>query len=351
MINVNDFKTGVTISYDGNIYQVLEFQHVKPGKGAAIVKAKLKNLRTGSIAEQTFNAGIKIPTAHISKQQMQYLYASGSTYSFMNMETYEQIELEESQIKDQVKFLKEGLNVYITFFEGEMLGIDLPEKIDYKITSTEPAIKGNTATNATKDAIVETGLLVKVPLFIDEGEEIIVSTKDGKYVSRKQLGDFMIIDLTKLVIGNIDSVSIDDDVIIDNSYFADTSIHDLVGVRFYGDVRRIGDEYQLKGIVSGVMVLSDDITLEDVDYSFEVNIEEDFADGDENFKIVQNRLDITDFLWQNILVEVPSKIKKQGNEDLKLEGDGWRLVTEDELVSSNDSPFSELSKMFDSGKE
>ena len=185
MINVNDFKTGVTIEYDGNIYQVLDFQHVKPGKGAAIVKAKLKNLRTGSIAEQTFNAGIKIPTAHINKQQMQYLYASGDTYSFMNMETYEQIELKESQIKDQVKFLKEGLNVYITFYEGEMLGIDLPEKIDYKITSTEPAIKGNTATSATKDAIVETGLLVKVPLFIDEGEEIIVSTKDGKYVSRK----------------------------------------------------------------------------------------------------------------------------------------------------------------------
>ena len=185
MINVNDFKTGVTISYDGNIYQVLEFQHVKPGKGAAIVKAKLKNLRTGAIAEQTFNAGIKIPTAHINKQQMQYLYCSGTSYSFMNMETYEQLEIEESQIKDQVKFLKEGLNVYITTYEGEMLGIDLPEKIDYVITSTEPAIKGNTATNATKDAIVETGLLVKVPLFIDEGEEIIVSTKDGKYVSRK----------------------------------------------------------------------------------------------------------------------------------------------------------------------
>lgn len=162
----------------------------------------------------------------------------------------------------------------------------------------------------------------------------------------------MIIDLTRLVIGNVDYVSIDDDVIIDNSYFVDTPIHDLVGVRFYGDVRRIGDEYQLKGIVSGIMVLSDDITLEDVDYSFEVNIEEDFADGDENFKIVQNKLDITDFLWQNILVEVPSKIKKLGNEDLKLEGDGWRLITEDELEeSSNNSPFNELSKMFDSGKE
>lgn len=185
MINVNDFKTGVTISYDGNIFQVLDFQHVKPGKGAAIVKAKLKNLRTGAIAEQTFNAGIKIPTAHINKQQMQYLYSTGSTYSFMNMETYEQVELDESQIENEVKFLKEGVQVYITFFESEMLGIELPEKVDYKITSTEPAIKGNTATNATKDAIIETGLLVRVPLFIDEGEEIIVSTRDGKYVSRK----------------------------------------------------------------------------------------------------------------------------------------------------------------------
>jgi len=185
MVNVNDFKTGMTIKHEGNIHIVLDFQHVKPGKGAAIVKAKLKNLRTGAIAEQTFNAGIKIPTAHISKQQMQFLYANGGTYSFMNMETYEQVELDESQIADQVKFLKEGLEVYITFFESEMLGIELPEKIDYVITSTEPAIKGNTATNATKDATVETGLLVRVPLFIDEGEEIIVSTKDGKYVSRK----------------------------------------------------------------------------------------------------------------------------------------------------------------------
>ena len=185
MINVNDFKTGVTITYEGNIYQVLEFQHVKPGKGAAIVKAKLKNLRTGSIAEYSFNAGIKIPTAHINKQKMQYLYSTGSTYSFMNMETYEQVEIDESQIENEKKFLKEGLEVLISFYENEMLGIELPEKIDYKITSTEPAIKGNTATNATKDAIIETGLLVRVPLFIDEGEEIIVSTKDGKYVSRK----------------------------------------------------------------------------------------------------------------------------------------------------------------------
>ncbi len=185
MINVNDFKNGVTIEYEGNIYQVLEFQHVKPGKGAAIVKAKLRNLRTGSIAEYTFNSGIKIPTAHVEKQKMQYLYSTGDIYSFMNMDTYEQIELNKSQIENEVKYLKEGLEVILIFYKNEMLGIELPEKVDYKITNTEPAIKGNTATNATKDAIIETGLLVKVPLFIDEGEEIIVSTKDGKYVSRK----------------------------------------------------------------------------------------------------------------------------------------------------------------------
>ena len=185
MINVNDFKTGQTINYDGNLYQVLEFNHVKPGKGAAIVKAKLKNLRTGSIAEYTFNAGIKIPTAHVEKVKMQYLYETGGAYTFMNMNTYEQVELQASQIENEAKYLKEGLEVLIFFYEGEMLGIELPEKIDYRIVATEPAIKGNTATNATKDATIETGLLVRVPLFIEQDEEIIVSTKDGKYVSRK----------------------------------------------------------------------------------------------------------------------------------------------------------------------
>ncbi len=185
MINVNDFKTGVTITYEGNLYQVLEFQHVKPGKGAAIVKTKLKNLRTGSIVEQTFNSGIKVETARVEKMKMQFLYATGDTYSFMNMETYEQVELDKSQMVNEVKFLKEGLEVLIYFYENEMLGIELPEKIDYVITHTEPAIKGNTATNATKDATLETGMTVRVPLFIEQGEEIIVSTKDGKYVSRK----------------------------------------------------------------------------------------------------------------------------------------------------------------------
>ncbi len=185
MINTNDFKTGLTITYEGNLYQVLEFQHVKPGKGAAIVKTKLKNLRTGSIVEQTFNSGIKVPTAHVDKIKMQYLYNDGNMYSFMNMNTYEQIEIDRSQISNEVKFLKEGLEVILYFYENEMLGIELPEKIDFKIIQTEPAVKGNTATNATKDAIIETGYLVKVPLFIEQDEEIIVSTKDGKYVSRK----------------------------------------------------------------------------------------------------------------------------------------------------------------------
>ena len=185
MINTNDFKTGLTITYEGNLYQVLEFQHVKPGKGAAIVKTKLKNLRTCSIVEQTFNSGIKVPTAHVDKIKMRYLYNDGNMYSFMNMNTYEQVEIDKSQISNEVKFLKEGLEVILYFYENEMLGIELPEKIDFKIIQTEPAVKGNTATNATKDAIIETGYLVKVPLFIEQDEEIIVSTKDGKYVSRK----------------------------------------------------------------------------------------------------------------------------------------------------------------------
>ena len=185
MINVNDFKTGMTISYEGNLYQVLDFQHVKPGKGAAIVKAKLKNLRTGSIAEQTFNAGSKVPTARVDKTKMQFLYADGDNYSFMNMVTYEKVDINKKQIENEVKFLKEGLEVLLFFYESELLGIELPEKVDYTITQTEPAVKGNTVTGATKDAIIETGLLVKVPLFIENGEEIIVSTKDGKYVSRK----------------------------------------------------------------------------------------------------------------------------------------------------------------------
>lgn len=184
MINVNDFKSGMTISYDGNIYMVLDFQHVKPGKGAAIVKAKLRNLRTGSIAEYTFNAGTKVEQAKIEKKAMQFLYSMNDTYYFMNMSDYEQIELSKSLIGDEADLLKENLEVDIMFYEGEMLGMNLPDKIALKVTHTEPAVKGNTTSSAMKDATLETGKTVKVPLFIEEGEEILVSSKDGKYVSR-----------------------------------------------------------------------------------------------------------------------------------------------------------------------
>jgi elongation factor P len=185
MINVNDFKTGVTIMFDGNIYQVLEFLHVKPGKGGAFVRSKLKNLRTGSIIDHTFNAGIKVERAIIEKKPMQYLYNTGDVHVFMNMTDYEQITLNKSQIVEEYKFLKENIEVELIFYRDEMLGIVLPEKIDYVITKTEPAVKGNTATSAMKEAIVETGLQVKVPLFIEEGDSIIITTYDGKYVSRK----------------------------------------------------------------------------------------------------------------------------------------------------------------------
>ncbi len=184
MVNANDIKNGMTILYEDNIYVVLEFSHVKPGKGAAFVKAKLKNLRTGSIVEKTFNSSIKLERAMIQKTDMQYLYNSGENYNFMNMQTYEQIEIPANRLGDDAKFLKENLSVNITFYEGEVLGIILPDKIEYTITKTEPAVKGNTTNNATKEATIETGLIIKVPLFIEEGENVIVSTSDGKYVSR-----------------------------------------------------------------------------------------------------------------------------------------------------------------------
>ena len=184
MISTNDLKNGITIEVDGAIFVVLSTEHVKPGKGAAIVKAKLKNLRTGAIYEQTFNAGIKVATARIEKQLMQYLYSMNDIYYFMNMDSYEQLELAKESVGDDARFLKENLEVYITSYEGEVLGLQLPDKVELVVTSTEPAVKGNTTNNALKDAEVETGMNVRVPLFIEEGETIIVSTADGKYVSR-----------------------------------------------------------------------------------------------------------------------------------------------------------------------
>lgn len=184
MVNVNDIKNGMTIIYEDQLFIILDFSHVKPGKGAAFVKAKLKNLRTGSIVEKTFNSSTKVEKAMIEKQSMQYLYANGEDFNFMNMDSYEQLDLTREQIGDDAKYLKEGISVFITFFRGEMLGMELPDKITYIVEKTEPAVKGNTTNNAMKDAYMDNGLKTKVPLFVSEGESIIISTKDGKYDSR-----------------------------------------------------------------------------------------------------------------------------------------------------------------------
>ena len=185
MANVNDIKNGMTIEVEGNIYTILEFQHVKPGQGAAFVKMKLKNLKTGSIIKQTFNSRTKVGKAMIEKKAMQYLYNDGANYVFMDMNDYSQIELPLSQIEEESKYLTENSEVDILYYNTEMLGINLPEKVELEVVKTEPGIKGNTATTATKEAELNTGLVVRVPLFINEGDVVIVSTKDGKYVSRK----------------------------------------------------------------------------------------------------------------------------------------------------------------------
>ena len=184
MVIVNDIKNGMTVEDEGNIYQVLDFQHVKPGKGAAFVKMKLKNMRTGSIVEKTYNSSVRLAKANVQRKPMQYLYQAGDSYSFMDMNTYEQVELTKEQIGDDFKYLKENLEVSLIYYGEELIGLTLPEKIAYKITKSEPAVKGNTSQGAQKDAELENGMTVKVPLFIGEGEEILISTKDGKYVSR-----------------------------------------------------------------------------------------------------------------------------------------------------------------------
>ena len=185
MVNVNDIKNGMTVEDEGNIFQVVEFSHVKPGKGAAFVKMKLRNLRTGAIVEKTYNSSVKLAKANVQRKPMQYLYQAGDSYSFMDMNTYEQVELSKEQIGDDVKYLKENLSVDLIYFGDELIGVNLPEKIDYVITATENAVKGNTSSGAQKDATLENGMVIKVPLFISEGESVLVSTKDGKYVSRK----------------------------------------------------------------------------------------------------------------------------------------------------------------------
>jgi len=185
LIDINDIKNGMTVIIEGNLYSIVEFLHVKPGKGAAFMKTKLKNLRTGATLEKTFNTNIKIQKANISKKAMQYLYNAADTYYFMDMNTYEQVELSENQIKDEIKYLKENLDVELVYYESELIGLNLPEKVEYIVTYTTDAVKGNTSQGAQKDATLENGLEIKVPLFVNENDVVVVSTRDGKYVSRK----------------------------------------------------------------------------------------------------------------------------------------------------------------------
>ena len=183
-VNINDIKNGMTLILEGKLVTIVDFQHVKPGKGPAFVRIKYRDLRTGSTIEDTFNTNLKLEKAHVEKMQMQFLYKENDNYIFMNTNDYSQMEVSSSIIGDDAKFLKEGLVIEIQMYEGEILGIVLPEKIDYKVTETTDAVKGNTTNNAMKDATIESGYTIKVPMFISEGETIIASTTDGKYVSR-----------------------------------------------------------------------------------------------------------------------------------------------------------------------
>jgi len=184
MISVNDLKNGISIVHDGNLFQVLEFQHVKPGKGSAFVRTKLKNMRTGATIDHTFNAGIKVEKAHIDKDKMQYLYDEGDALVFMDNQTYDQISIPKARLEWEMNFLKENDIVEITRYNGEILGVALPNSVELKVTEAEPGIKGDTASNTLKNAVLETGFAIRVPLFIEEGETIIVNTTDGKYMSR-----------------------------------------------------------------------------------------------------------------------------------------------------------------------
>jgi elongation factor P len=185
MISSNDFRSGVTIELDGSVWRVVEFLHVKPGKGSAFVRTKLKNVQSGSVVERTFRAGETVPQANLEKRTMQHTYKEGEEYIFMDMETYEETRLNVSQLGDRVKYIKEEMEVNILFWDGQVLEVDLPTSVILEITETDPGVKGDTATGGTKPAIVETGAQVMVPLFISVGERIKIDTRDGSYLGRE----------------------------------------------------------------------------------------------------------------------------------------------------------------------
>lgn len=186
MISVNDFKTGLTIELDGGLWKVIDFQHVKPGKGAAFVRSKLKNLRSGAVQEKTFRAGEKVGRAHIENRKMQYLYATPDSYVFMDTDNYEQVELQAFQIEDELNYLLENMEVHLIMYGDETLGVSLPNTVTLLVEETEPGIKGDTASGGSKPAKMETGLMVNVPFFVNAGDKLIINTEDGSYVSRGQ---------------------------------------------------------------------------------------------------------------------------------------------------------------------
>ena len=184
MISASDFRNGMTIEIDGNVCQIVEFQHVKPGKGAAFVRTKLKDIINGGVKETTFRPTEKFPAARIDRKDMQYLYADGDLYNFMDNESYEQISLTKDQVGDAMKFVKENETCQVNSYNGNVFAVEPPLFVELTITETEPGFKGDTATGATKPATVETGAVVQVPLFVNEGDVIKIDTRSGEYLSR-----------------------------------------------------------------------------------------------------------------------------------------------------------------------
>ena len=184
MITAGDFRNGVTFEMDGNVVSIIEFQHVKPGKGAAFVRTKIRNVITGAVTERTFNPNDKYPTAYIERKDMQYLYTDGDLSSFMDNEPYEPTPLNSSVLGDNFKFVKENMECKVLSYKGNVFGVEPPNFVELEIVKTEPGIKGDTATNTLKPATLETGAEIRVPLFINEGERIRIDTRTGEYMER-----------------------------------------------------------------------------------------------------------------------------------------------------------------------
>ena len=184
MVTAGDFRNGVTFDMDGNVFQVIEFQHVKPGKGAAFVRTKIRNVISGSVTERTFNPSDKFESAFIERKDMQYLYNDSGLYYFMDTESYEQVPVNESELSDNFRFVKENMEIKILSYKGKIFGMEPPTFVELSVTSAEPGVRGDTATNVTKPATLETGAEVRVPLFINEGDTIRIDTRTGEYMER-----------------------------------------------------------------------------------------------------------------------------------------------------------------------